>query len=96
MKNYHECFVCNKPITAKAELQFHHRHYRSNGGSDDPENMAPVHKKCHIRLHSEQGDYRKWGRRSAETRAYSLTLRGVRNHPAYAFDRAYYLALYAH
>jgi hypothetical protein len=33
---------------------------------------------------------------SALTRAWSFNLLNVRNHPAYDFDRAYYLMTYAH
>ncbi len=36
------------------------------------------------------------GKMSAVTRAWAFNLLNVRNHPAYDFDRAYYLMNYAH
>jgi hypothetical protein len=56
----------------------------------------PTHKECHRSHHSSKGDFVAWGKMSAFTRAWSFNLLNVRNHPAYDFDRAYYLMNYAH
>ena len=85
------CFFCIKPITQDQSINLHHPQYKSDGGTE----VVPTHERCHVEYHSRKGDYREFGRRSAETRAWAFNLKGVRNHPAYAFDRAYYLMLYA-
>ena len=85
------CYFCNLEITQDQSINLHHPIYRSNGGTQ----VAPAHERCHVEYHSRQGDYRTWGKRSAETRAWAFNLKNVRTHPAYEFDRAYYLMLYA-
>ena len=86
------CFLCSQPITAQDEVEHHHPIYKSRGGRQ----TAPTHKRCHRAHHSKQGDFRAWGKMSAVTRAWAFNLANVRNHPAYDFDRAYYLMNYAH
>ena len=86
------CFLCNQPITARQAVELHHPVYKSRGGTT----VALTHKACHHAHHSQQGDFREWGRMSALTRAWAFNLVNVRNHPAYDFDRAYYLMTYAH
>ncbi len=85
------CYFCNLEITQDQPINLHHPIYRSNGGTQ----IEPAHERCHVEYHSRQGDYSTWGKRSAETRAWAFNLKNVRNHPAYEFDRAYYLMLYA-
>ena len=85
------CFLCAQPIEPGDEVNLHHPVYRSHGGTE----VVPTHKACHVVHHSTSGDYRAWGQRSALTRRWAFNLKGVRTHPAYDFDRAYYLALYA-
>jgi len=85
------CYFCNLEITQDQPINLHHPIYRSNGGTQ----VEPAHETCHVEYHSRKGDYRSWGKRSAETRAWAFNLKNVRNHPAYDFDRAYYLMLYA-
>jgi hypothetical protein len=87
-----KCFLCSQPITAQDEIEYHHPIYKSNGGTE----VAPTHKQCHRAHHSSQGDFVTWGKMSALTRAWSFNLSNVRTHPAYDFDRAYYLMNYAH
>ena len=86
------CYLCNLPIKATDEVEHHHPTYKSRGGTE----TRPTHKACHRAHHSNQGDFRAWGKMSAQTRAWSFNLANVRNHPAYDFDRAYYLMNYAH
>ena len=86
------CYLCQKPITSQDEIEQHHPVYKSRGGKQ----TAPTHKRCHRNHHSQQGDFRAWGKMSAVTRAWAFNLANVRNHPAYDFDRAYYLMNYAH
>jgi hypothetical protein len=86
------CFLCRKRIRANDAIEYHHPIYKSNGGTE----VKPTHKQCHRSHHSSKGDFRYWGQMSSITRAWSFNLLNVRTHPAYDFDRAYYLANYAH
>ncbi|HEX5736036.1 MAG TPA: HNH endonuclease [Blastocatellia bacterium] len=98
-ERYYICHICHKKITSKADLNFHHTRYKSEGGDDSKAgleaNLQPAHRDCHIRLHRERGDFAEWGKRSAETRAYAFHLKGVKTSKHYDFDRAYYLAFWA-
>jgi hypothetical protein len=85
------CYFCKLEITQDQPINLHHPIYRSNGGT----RVEPAHETCHVEYHCRQGDFREFGKRSAETRAWAFNLKNVRNHPAYEFDRAYYLMLYA-
>jgi hypothetical protein len=85
------CFFCNKAIDQDQPLNLHHPIYRSNGGT----HVEPAHEACHVEYHSRKGDFRSWGKLSSLTRAWAFNLKNVRNHPAYEFDRAYYLMFYA-
>lgn len=84
------CYLCRMPITATQQVEHHHLRYKSRGGTE----TAPTHRECHRQHHSSNGDFRDWGRQSAETRRWAFNLKNVRNHPGYEFDRQYYLALY--
>ena len=85
------CYFCNLEIRQDQSINLHHPIYKSNGGTQ----VEPAHETCHVEYHSRKGDFKQWGKRSAETRAWAFNLKNVRNHPAYDFDRAYYLMLYA-
>jgi hypothetical protein len=89
------CYFCTEPIE-KGDVNLHHPVYKSKGGT----HVEPSHADCHRSFHSERGDFVEFGRRgglqSAITRRWSFNLRGVKDHPAYDFDRTYYLAYYAH
>ena len=84
------CALCSQLIEP-GDVEMHHPVYRSHGGTE----TVPTHRACHVAYHSKAGDFRSWGRRSAQTRRWAFNLKHVRTHPAYDFDRAYYLALYA-
>lgn len=86
------CYFCTKPIEPDQVINLHHTVYKSQGGKE----VAPAHEHCHVEYHRRQGDFRGWGRRSAETRRWAFNLKNVRTNPAYDFDRAYYLMLYGH
>jgi hypothetical protein len=85
------CFFCNLKIKPDQSINLHHPIYKSNGGT----HVEPTHERCHVEYHSRQGDFRQWGKRSADTRRWAFNLKGVKDHPAYEFDRTYYLMLYA-
>jgi hypothetical protein len=85
------CYFCSKLITRDQPINLHHPQYKSNGGTQ----VEPAHERCHVEYHSRKGDFREFGKRSSMTRAWAFNLKGVKNHPAYEFDRAYYSMLYA-
>lgn len=90
------CAICALPIRAGDEINNHHPHYRSNGGTA----TEPTHKTCHVALHSTRGDFREFGRIggqvSALSRRWALNLKHVRNHPAHEINRAFFRAMYSH
>lgn len=86
------CHFCSKPIEPDQAINLHHPIYRSEGGTE----VVPAHETCHVEYHSRQGDFRGWGRQSAQTRRWAFNLKNVKDNPAYEFDRQYYLMLYAH
>jgi len=85
------CFFCKLEIGPDQTINLHHPVYKSNGGT----HVEPAHETCHVEYHSRQGDFREWGKLSSLTRAWAFNLKNVRNNPAYDFDRAYYLMMYA-
>jgi hypothetical protein len=89
------CHLCKQPITKDQQVEYHHPIYRSEGGSA----TAPTHKACHRKHHSDQGDFIAWGRiggrLSSVTRVWSVNLKNVSTHPAFALDRAFYRLAYA-
>ena len=92
-----KCLLCSLPILTGEEVhQHHHKELKSRGGTE----TAPVHGHCHQSPPQHQGRIQKWGskggKQTASTPRWTFNLRNVRTHPAYDFDRQYYLALYAH
>lgn len=85
------CYFCKSEIKSDQAINLHHPTYKSNGGT----HVEPAHEKCHVEYHSRQGDFKKWGKQSAQTRRWAFNLKNVKDNPAFEFDRAYYLALYA-
>ena len=89
------CYLCKGNIAKTDKVEFHHPIYRSRGGTE----TAPTHKACHRQHHSAQGDFAAWGRiggqLTALTRVWSVNLKNVNTHPAFAIDRAFYLLTYA-
>jgi hypothetical protein len=85
------CFFCKLEITPDQTVNLHHPIYKSKGGT----HVEPSHEACHVNHHSKQGDFKSWGRQSAQTRRWAFNLKNVKDNPAYEFDRAYYLMLYA-
>jgi hypothetical protein len=86
------CYFCKKVIDPDQPVNLHHPTYRSNGGT----RVEPAHESCHVEYHSREGDFRAWGKLSAQTRAWAFNLKNVKDNPTYDFDRQYYLMLYAH
>ena len=90
------CFFCTKEIQPGQPVDYHHPIYKSAGGKV----VAPAHKSCHISHHSEQGDFRAFGRIggqiSATTKRWAFNLKNVKDHPAYELSRQFYRAHYAH
>lgn len=89
------CALCQQAVKPGVNLHRHHKVYRSNGGSNSADNLESLCATCHVALHRSRDDFKKWGQRSAETRAWSWNLKNVRQHPGYEFDRMYYKSLYA-
>jgi 5-methylcytosine-specific restriction endonuclease McrA len=55
-----KCDECSSAM----ELEWHHKKYWSEGGNDEPENLAILCKPCHTKLHSHLNDFKtagKWG-----------------------------------
>ena len=85
------CYFCKLEIGPDQTINLHHPVYKSKGGTE----VEPAHERCHVEYHSRQGDFREWGRQSAQTRRWAFNLKHVKDNPAYDFDRAYYLMMYA-
>ena len=89
------CYLCKVKINKNHQIEYHHPIYKSRGGVE----TLPCHKECHRNYHSEQGDFAAWGRKggslTALTRVWSVNLKNVNTHPAFAMDRAFYRANYA-
>jgi hypothetical protein len=85
------CHICEKPITKRQNVEYHHPTYKSKGGKQ----TAPTHKRCHRNHHQRQGDFRDWGRKSSQTRRWAFNLLNVRTHPGYENHRWFYLMNYA-
>lgn len=84
------CYFCKLEITQDQSINLHHPTYKSNGGTQ----VEPAHETCHVEYHSRQGDFKRWGKQSSETRRWAFNLKNVKDNPAYDFDRAYYLMFY--
>jgi hypothetical protein len=89
------CYFCEQPVQPGDEVDNHHPVYKSKGGT----HTEPAHKDCHVAHHSEEGDFRAWGREggklSSLTRRWSLNLKHVRTDPRHDLNRAFYQACYA-
>jgi hypothetical protein len=85
------CYLCQSLITTRQQVEFHHPIYKSRGGTQ----TAPTHKRCHRNHHQQLGDFRAWGRKSAQTMRWAFNLLNVRTHPAYDSHRQFYLMNYA-
>lgn len=53
-------------------IDVHHIIPRSDGGSDDPDNLMHLCRKHHRQVHSEAGDFSRWGRKGGQRTASSL------------------------
>jgi hypothetical protein len=88
------CYFCTEPI-APGDVNMHHPVYRSQGGT----HTEPAHGSCHRAFHSNQNDYREFGRRGGEqsalTRRWSLNLLNVKTDPRHDINRSFYRAMYA-
>ena len=89
------CALCSQPIATGDVVNQHHVIYRSQDGTE----TEPMHKACHIALHSNRNDFTEWGRMGGKKAALSMrwafNLRHVRTHPDYAEHRQFYLMNYA-
>ena len=61
------CCFCGKPVSRRT-LNRHHLIPKSEGGTE----TAPAHKRCHVKHHSQQSDYQRWGRKGGQTTAQRL------------------------
>jgi hypothetical protein len=90
------CTLCTQPIAPDDALNMHHPVYRSNGGTE----TEPMHKACHVALHSSRNDFSEWGKIggqiSALSKQWAFNLRNVRSHAAHEINRQFNRAMYAH
>ncbi|MFL6276201.1 MAG: hypothetical protein ACJ74G_13515 [Blastocatellia bacterium] len=77
------CHICCNEIHQRQQVEYHRPTYKSRGGTQ----TAPTHKRCHRKYHQQQGDYREWGRKSAQAMRWAWNLKNVRTHPAYEDHR---------
>ena len=52
--------ICECCGTTK-KLEYHHRIYRSEGGSDESDNIMVLCYSCHRQIHQQNGDFKTWG-----------------------------------
>jgi len=50
------CWACNRQILPSERSELHHP------DRSDRSRVVQVHAECHRRLHSESGDFSRWGR----------------------------------
>src|SRR5205085_3478958 len=85
------CSLCSQPIATGDVVNQHHVIYRSQGGTK----TEPMHKACHVALHSSRNDFAEWGKQGGQkatlTMRLAWNLKHVRTHPAYAEHRWHYL-----
>lgn len=62
---------CAYPGCNRKAANLHHVQYRSEGGSDDLENLVPYCKEHHVLVHSERGDFARWGQKGGQKTASS-------------------------
>ncbi len=90
------CALCSGAIKPGDEVNLHHPVYRSAGGRE----TEPTHRDCHIAFHSQQGDFRYFGRIggqiSALSKQWAFNLKHVRTDPLYDAARQFNVAFYAH
>jgi hypothetical protein len=90
------CYLCNLPIDPHSAINLHHPEYKSNGGTE----TEPTHQQCHVRFHSTNGDFKRWGSEggkiAAQTKRWAFNLLNVRDNPAYQDSRDFYLMNYAY
>lgn len=55
----------------------HHIIPRCKGGTDHPNNLLFVCNRCHTKIHSEAGDFKRWGQQGGYITAANLS--GFRN-----------------
>ena len=88
------CYLCKQPIITNEQIEHHHSIYKSEGRAD----TAPTHKACHRQHHSDPGDFAAWGRLggslTALTKVWSINLKNVNTHLAFALERCFHRAHY--
>lgn len=76
---------CQYPKCRRKATNLHHQQYRSEGGSDDPNNLVPYCAEHHKLVHSQRGDFARWGqkggKRSALTLKFLNNLKQYRDNP---------------
>lgn len=70
-----KCIQCG----ATSNLNYHHKHYRCNGGADTADNLQVLCRECHIQHHSASGDFATWGAIGGKKTAMSHGLKTLRN-----------------
>ena len=49
-RDSHKCVICG----SSERLEVHHKKYRSDGGSDDMDNLVTLCAQCHIKAHGDE------------------------------------------
>ena len=61
-----ECEECG----SRADLEWHHQKYWSEGGNDSEENLCVLCQSCHLAIHQNKNDFRIAGRWGGLVSAY--------------------------
>ncbi|MGA9770310.1 MAG: hypothetical protein WBV94_14825 [Blastocatellia bacterium] len=59
------CYFCTAPVQPGDVVNMHHPVYKSRGGQA----VKPAHKTCHVAFHSNQNDFKEWGRKGGQETA---------------------------
>lgn len=63
---------CNQPGCRRMARHIHHIVPRCEGGSDDGFNLTMLCQKCHAAIHSERGDFARWGKQGGAITAQKM------------------------
>ena len=53
-------------------VHIHHLQMVCEGGTDAPKNLLMLCEACHVKLHSERGDFAQWGKSGGQKTARSM------------------------
>ena len=76
-RDNYSCQHC-KGVSKDSKLEVHHIIFRSNGGSDEHENLITLCKTCHDKLHKGEIDLKKIGKRKGSLK-HATQMNSIRN-----------------